>query len=105
MVSQFGTMNVGVVVKADSPFKTFKELIEYARQNPKKVTFATTGTNGMAHITMERIAKHDNVQMTHIPFKGTPESQQALLGGHIMAAAGTSGRAWWSPGKSGCSCC
>jgi tripartite-type tricarboxylate transporter receptor subunit TctC len=91
MVAQFGTMNVGVVVKADSPFKTFRELIEYARQNPKKVTFATTGTNGMAHITMERIAKHDNVQMTHIPFKGTPESQQALLGGHIMAAAGDFG--------------
>jgi tripartite-type tricarboxylate transporter receptor subunit TctC len=91
MVSQFGTMNLGVVVKADSPFKTFKELIDYARQNPKKLTYGTTGTNGMAHITMERIAKLENVQLTHIPFKGTPESQAALLGGHIMAAAGDFG--------------
>ena len=91
MVSQFGTMNLGVVVKADSPFKSFKDLVDYARQNPKKLTYATTGTNGMAHITMERIARHENVQMTHIPFKGTPESQTALLGGHIMAAAGDFG--------------
>ena len=77
-----------VFVKGDSPFKTFKDLIDYARQNPKKVTFGTNGTNSISHITMETIAKQENVQMTHIPFKGTPESQAALLGGHVTAAVG-----------------
>ena len=91
MVMQYGGFNFGVIVKGDSPFKGFKDLIDYARQNPKKLTYGSTGTNSMPHITMERIAKQENVQITHIPFKGTPESQTALLGGHILAAAGDFG--------------
>ena len=91
MVTQFGGFNFGVIVKGDSPFKSFRDLIDYARQNPKKLTYGTTGTNSMPHITMERIAKQENVQITHIPFKGTPESQTALLGGHILAASGDFG--------------
>jgi tripartite-type tricarboxylate transporter receptor subunit TctC len=91
MVAQYGAMNVAVAVKKDSPFKTFKELIEFARQNPKKFTYGTTGTNSITNITMERVAKQENVQFTHIPFKGTPETQTALLGGHIMAACGDFG--------------
>ena len=91
MVAQYGGFNFGVIVKGDSPFKRFKDLMDYARQNPKKLTYGTTGTNSMPHITMERIAKQENVQITHIPFKGTPESQGALLGGHILAASGDFG--------------
>ena len=91
MVMQYGGFNFGVIVKADSPFKTFKDLIAFARQNPKKLAYGTTGTNSMPHITMERIATQENVQVTHIPFKGTPESQTALLGGHLLAAAGDFG--------------
>ncbi|MCL2669746.1 MAG: tripartite tricarboxylate transporter substrate binding protein, partial [Syntrophaceae bacterium] len=89
MVAQYGGCTQGAVfVKGDSPFKTFKDLIDYARQNPKKVTYGTNGTNSISHITTETIAKQENVQMIHIPFKGTPESQAALLGGHITAAVG-----------------
>jgi tripartite-type tricarboxylate transporter receptor subunit TctC len=91
MVMQYGGFNFGVIVKADSPFKTFKDLIAFARQNPKKLAYGTTGTNSMPHITMERVAKQENIQITHIPFKGTPESQTALLGGHLLAAAGDFG--------------
>jgi tripartite-type tricarboxylate transporter receptor subunit TctC len=90
-VAQFGAMNVSVTVKKDSPFKTFKDVIEFARQNPKKLTYGTTGTNSITNITMERVAKQENVQFTHIPFKGTPETQTALLGGHIMIACGDFG--------------
>ncbi len=42
----------------------------------------------MQNIIMEQIAKRENVQITHIPFKGTPEVQTALLGGHILFGAG-----------------
>ena len=91
MVAQYGAMNVAVAVKGDSPFKTFKDLIDFARQNPKKLTYGTTGTNSITNITMERVAKQENVQFTHIPFKGTPETQAALLGGHIMVACGDFG--------------
>jgi tripartite-type tricarboxylate transporter receptor subunit TctC len=87
-IMQFGGFNFGVIVKADSPFKSFHDLIAYARQNPKKVTYGTSGTNSMQYIIMEQIAKKEKVQITHIPFKGTPESQTALLGGHILCGAG-----------------
>lgn len=88
MIIQYGGTNFGVIVKSDSSFKSFKDMIEFARQNPRKLTYATAGTNSLQHITMERIARKENVQITHIPFKGTAESQAALLGGHIQFAAG-----------------
>jgi tripartite-type tricarboxylate transporter receptor subunit TctC len=87
-IIQYGGFNFGVYVKADSPFKGFKDLITFARQNPKKLTYGTVGTNSMGNITMEDIAKKEKVEITHIPFKGTPEAQTALLGGHIIVGAG-----------------
>ncbi len=88
MIMQFGAFNMGVIVKADSPFKSFKDLIDFARQNPKKLTYGSAGTNSMQYIIMEQIAKREKIQMTHIPFKATAEAQTALLGGHILFAAG-----------------
>lgn len=87
-IMQFGGYNFGVIVKADSPYRTFPDLIAYARQNPKKLSYGTAGANSMQNIIMEQIAKRENVQITHIPFKGTPEVQTALLGGHIFFGAG-----------------
>lgn len=88
MIMQFGAFNMGVIVKADSSFKSFRDLIAFARQNPKKLTYGTAGTNSMQYIIMEEIAKREKVQITHIPFKATGEAQTALLGGHIQFAAG-----------------
>jgi tripartite-type tricarboxylate transporter receptor subunit TctC len=87
-IMTYGVFNFGVYVKADSPFKTFKDLIAFARENPKKVTFGTVGTNSLQHIMLEQVAKKENVQFIHIPFKGTSEGQVALLGGHITFGAG-----------------
>ncbi len=87
-VMQYGGFNFGVYVKGDSPFKTFKDLIAYARQNPKKATYGTVGVNGMPNIMMEEVAKREKVQFTHSPFKGTSEGQTALLGGHTIFGAG-----------------
>ncbi|MGD0235183.1 MAG: tripartite tricarboxylate transporter substrate binding protein [Syntrophorhabdales bacterium] len=87
-VIQYGGLNFGVYVKADSPFKTFTDLIAYARQNPKKATYGTVGVNSMGNLVMEEVAKKEKVQITHIPFKGTPEVQTALLGGHVLFGAG-----------------
>jgi len=55
------------------------------------LTYGSTGTNSMPHYYNGANCKQENVQITHIPFKGTPESQTALLGGHILAAAGDFG--------------
>jgi tripartite-type tricarboxylate transporter receptor subunit TctC len=86
-IIQCGGFNFGVIVKNDSPFKSFKDVVTYARQNPKKITYGST-TNSIQYLIMEQIAKKEKVQLTHIPFKGTPEVETALLGGHIVVGVG-----------------
>jgi len=86
-IMQYGVYNMGVVVMANSPFKTFRDLIEYARQNPKKLTYGSLARS-IHFFTIEQIAKKEGVQFTYIPFKGSPEVQAALLGGHIHFGAG-----------------
>ena len=87
-VLRIGGVNFGVIVKADSQFKTMKDLAAFAKQNPKKLTYGTAGVNSMGHVTMEQVAKREGVQITHIPYKSTAEVQTALLGGHILFGAG-----------------
>jgi tripartite-type tricarboxylate transporter receptor subunit TctC len=84
-IMQYGVIFVVVIVNADSPFKTSRDMIAYARQNPYKLTYATTG-GSMGQLAMESIAKKEGVQFTMIPFKGTPEMETALLGGHVLVA-------------------
>ena len=81
----------GVVVKADSPFRTFRDLIEYARANPGRLAYGTPGTGTSLHLAMEEIAAKTGVKLLHVPFKGNAESTQALMGGHIMAQADSTG--------------
>lgn len=87
-IMQFAELNFGVLVKADSSFKSFKDLISYARQNPKKLTYGTNAPHSISNLIMEQIAKIEGVQITHIPFKGSAEYQTALLGGHVLFVAG-----------------
>ena len=87
-IMQFAELNFGVLVKADSSFKSFKDLMAFARQNPKKLTYGTNAPNSISNLIMEQIAKKEGVQMTHIPFKGSAEYQTALLGGHVLFVVG-----------------
>jgi tripartite-type tricarboxylate transporter receptor subunit TctC len=80
--------DMGVVVKAESPFKTFKDLLAYAQQNPKKVTYGTNAPNSIPNLIVEQIAKKEGVQFTHMPFKSSTEYQTALLGDHVQFVAG-----------------
>jgi tripartite-type tricarboxylate transporter receptor subunit TctC len=81
-------IDMGVIVKADSPFKTFKDLLAFAQQNPKKLVYGTNAPNSIPNLIVEQIAKKEGVQFTHMPFKASTEYQTALLGGHINFAAG-----------------
>lgn len=81
----------GIVVKADSPFKTFNDFIAYAKANPGKLSYATPGTGTSLHLAMEEIAAKAGVQFLHIPFKGQAEGMAALLGGHVMAQVDSTG--------------
>jgi len=87
-IIQYASTFAGVAVNAKSPFKNFKDLIEYARQNPKKLTYGTNAPYSLGNIIMEHIAKKEGVQFTHIPHKGSVEFMTALLGEHISFVAG-----------------
>ncbi len=85
-VMQFGFMTLGVTVKNDSPLKSFKDLITQAKQS--KLIYGSAGVGSFGHIVMEQIAKKEGALLTHIPFKGGPDTQKALLGGHVQFITG-----------------
>ncbi|MBW1723322.1 MAG: tripartite tricarboxylate transporter substrate binding protein [Deltaproteobacteria bacterium] len=76
-----------VVVKTDAPWKTFKELVEYARKNPGKVKYSTAGAGSFMHMAMEMVKVQEGIRWIHIPYKGTMPALTALLGGHVDACS------------------
>jgi tripartite-type tricarboxylate transporter receptor subunit TctC len=81
----------GVVVKSDSPFKSFRDLLDYAKANPGKMSYSSTGTGTSPHLLMEEVSMKTGAQFLHVPYKGSADSTQALLGGHVMAQSDSSG--------------
>jgi tripartite-type tricarboxylate transporter receptor subunit TctC len=84
----------GITTKGDGQFKSWKEVVEFAKANPGKVTYATPGAGTSLHIGMEQIAAHSGIQLTHVPFKGGAETNAAVLGGHTTLQADSTG---WKP--------
>lgn len=74
-------------VKADAPWKTFEDVLAYAKQNPGKFTYATAGVGVTQHIVMERIAMKQGIKWSMVPFKSGSEAVVACLGGHTHAVA------------------
>jgi len=77
----------GVVVPMNSPWKTFKELVNYAKNNPGKIKYATTGVATQHHLVMARLATKEGINWVHVPLKGGHAVITALLGGHIEVAS------------------
>ncbi len=76
------------IAAADTPFKTWKDVVEYAKANPGKITYGSSGTGGSPHLGTEQIAEKDGIKLTHVPFKGAAELHAAVAGGHVMLGAG-----------------
>jgi len=81
-----GQETVAIAVKNDAPWKDFKELIAYAKQNPGKVSVGNSGIGSVTHMVPVAIANKASVQFTHVPF-GTGLALAALLGGKISASS------------------
>lgn len=84
----------GIVVRADSPIKSIKDLVDYAKANPGKFTYGSTGNGTTPHLAVEEFAMKAGIQLQHIPFKGNADGMQALLGGHVMSHSDATG---WGP--------
>ena len=81
----------GLVVPADSPLKTWTHFVGWAKANPGQLTYGSTGTMTSPHLTMELIAQKLGLQLQHVPYKGSADLMQALLGGFLMAGADSTG--------------
>ncbi len=75
-----------LVVAADSPYKTFADLVNAAKADPGKITIAGSGTNSANHMAFQRMEVQGKLKMTYIPFKGTGDLSTAVLGKHVDAA-------------------
>jgi tripartite-type tricarboxylate transporter receptor subunit TctC len=81
----------GFVVKADSPLKTFQDFVEFVKKNPAKLTYSHPGSGSSPHLGMGALEIKYGIKCSSVPFKGDSEMITALLGGHVMAGAGTTG--------------
>jgi tripartite-type tricarboxylate transporter receptor subunit TctC len=85
---------MGLVVRADSPFRTLDELLAHARANPGRMNFGSLGTGSTQHLVIERIGLARGLTWTHVPYRGTADTLRALMGGEIDFASESSG---WTP--------
>lgn len=76
------TQNV-LTVRNDLPVNNVKELLDYARKNPGKLNFGSTGSGSSNHLSMELLMRMTDTKMMHIPYKGSAPAVMAILGGEI----------------------
>jgi len=79
----------GLAIRSDSPWKTFEEFIAYAKANPGKIRYSTSGVGTGQHLAMEYIAMKENIKWTHVPFSASPQAIAAVMGGHVEATSQT----------------
>jgi tripartite-type tricarboxylate transporter receptor subunit TctC len=83
-VSLMGVSPLLAAVNNNAPFKNAKELVAYAKANPGKVSFGSSGTGSAAHLTTELMKALTNTFMVHIPYRGAAPAFTDLLGGQIQ---------------------
>ena len=78
-----------IVVRNDLPVKTLAELIAYAKANPGKLNYASSGNGSLQHVTGAMLEQQGGIKMVHVPYKGTGPALQDLLGGQVDLTFGT----------------
>lgn len=72
-------------VKADAPWKDFREFVDYAKKNPGKIRISTIGVGSSPHFDVEMLQVITGIQLTHVPFEGGESVVTAVMGGHVEA--------------------
>lgn len=85
-IANFMEYKMGMLVRGDSPWKNFNDLLDYGRKNPDKLRWGHTGRGIGNHMNGLLIFRKAGVEAVDIPNKGSPENLAALLGGHLDAA-------------------
>jgi tripartite-type tricarboxylate transporter receptor subunit TctC len=74
-----------VGVKADAPWKNFKEFVDYAKKNPGKIRISSIGVGSSTHFAIEMLQSITGIKLTHVPFEGGEATVTAVMGGHVEA--------------------
>lgn len=72
-----------LVVPANSPFNTVKDLVEFAKANPGKLNYASFSLGSTSHLVAESLQHASGTKMTHVPYKGSADAGVALVGGQV----------------------
>lgn len=75
-----------LVIRPSMPINSVKELIDYAKTNPGKVSYGSTGIGSSNHLSMELFKSMAGIDIVHVPYKGSAPMVNDLLGGHIDTA-------------------
>ncbi|HQZ46491.1 MAG TPA: tripartite tricarboxylate transporter substrate binding protein [Usitatibacteraceae bacterium] len=84
-IARFTADPTVLAVRADSPWKSAREMLEAARKAPGSIPYGSSGNYGTMHVPMEMLAVSAGVKMLHVPFTGAGPAVVALLGGSVQA--------------------
>lgn len=99
-VTLLGTADIIVVVHSSMPIRNTRQLLDYAKANPGKLTFASGGNGSISHLLGEYFKSMAKVDMLHVPYRGDAQMVTDMLGGQVNLAFGTA-VAWLPHIKSG----
>ncbi|GEP56326.1 Bug family tripartite tricarboxylate transporter substrate binding protein [Reyranella soli] len=85
-ILEIGNGTVGVLVTPSLPVKNVQELIAYAKANPGKLSYASSGFGGLIHLNYEMLRQMTGAEMTHVPYKGTSFFQADLYEGRVQVS-------------------
>lgn len=82
-ISDVASVDLLFVVRSDAPYKTWGEMLDFARAHPGKLSVGTAGVGSVHHLSLALIERHYRLDMTDVPYKGIAPAVTALLGGEI----------------------
>lgn len=94
-IVQVSGTTFGILVPADSPWKSLADMLDWARSHPGELILGSTGIGTTAHLAMEEILLQHQVRYVHVPYKGTADQMIAVAGAQIMAGVNSTGFAPW----------
>lgn len=99
-VSLIGVSPLVYAANNEGPFKNAKELVAYAKANPGKISYGSSGNGSAVHLSTELLKSVTGTQMVHIPYRGSAAAFTDLLGGQIQLF-GDAAQGLIAPGKAG----
>ena len=94
-IVQVSGTTFGVLVPANSAWKSFNDMLAWAKARPGELILGSTGIGTTAHIATEEILLQNNIRYVHVPYRGTADQMIGVAGGQVMAGVNSTGFAPW----------